>query len=164
MWHLSRFQPSEVIDIAVQVEEKGEGFYKRLAEKASTPKIKELLLYLATEEQGHQTDFKALLKNLEGVDPRESYAGEYLDYLNSIVETHMFADAEWMEKLVENAKSETDIIKLAAVFEKDSILFFQSFRAFLNEEKRAVVDKLVKEEEMHLVKLAKVKQDLEGVR
>ncbi|MBO8169026.1 MAG: hypothetical protein H0Z35_07575 [Thermoanaerobacteraceae bacterium] len=106
-------QPCEIIDLAVQIEEKGAEFYKKLAEKAETESARELLLFLVAEEEKHQLDFKKLGKDFEAVDPRESYAGEYLDYVRSTVETHMLADLERLEQLLDTAKSEADIIRLA---------------------------------------------------
>lgn len=50
-------QPCEIIDLAVQIEEKGAEFYKKLAEKAETESARELLLFLAAEEEKHRLDF-----------------------------------------------------------------------------------------------------------
>lgn len=36
-------------------------------------------------------------KDFQAVDPGESYAGAYLDYVKSTVETHMLADLERLE-------------------------------------------------------------------
>jgi len=160
LWHLAEFQPSEIIALAVKVEEKGAELYKRLAEKAETDEIKDLLLFLASEEEKHQEDFKDLGKDLEPIDPRETYAGEYLNYVRSTVETHMFIDDKWVEKVIETAASETDVVRLAAIFEKDSILFFTGFKKLLNEKKQGIIEDLIKEEEGHLVKLANIMKDI----
>jgi len=161
LWHLSRFQPSEIIDLAVQIEEKGAEFYQKLAEKAESKKTKDLLLFLASEEKKHLLDFKKLGDDFEAVSPRESYPGEYFDYLKSTVETHMFNDLERLGQLIEATKSESDIVRLAVSFEKDSILFFMSFRKLVGEDKGTVIDDLIKEEEEHLIKLSQIKKELQ---
>ena len=58
MWHLSQFQPSEIISLAVEVEEKGANFYRRLADKVEAEEVKKLLLYLSTEEEKHKKNLK----------------------------------------------------------------------------------------------------------
>jgi len=160
LWHLSTFHPSEIIDLAVEIEEKGVEFYQELAEKAESKRIRDLLLFLASEEKRHATDFKKLGADFEAVTPRESYPGEYLDYVKSVVETHMFNDVDRLGQLIEASNSESDIIALAASFEKDSILFFSSFRRLVGGDKATVIDDLIKEEEGHLVRLSQIRGEL----
>lgn len=73
----------------------------------------------------------------------------------------MFNDLERLGQLIEATKSESDIIRLAVSFEKDSILFFMSFRKLVGEDKRTVIDDLIKEEEEHLIKLSQIKKELQ---
>lgn len=160
MWHVANFDPSEVIEFAMKIETKGAELYSRLGRMSENDKSQELLFYLAAEEERHLADFAELGRQFKEVSPRETYPGEYLDYLNSAVETHMFHDLESFEEVLAENKSEIDIIRLAAAFEKDSILFFNSFRRIVNEKNQAVIDKLIKEEEGHLVKLLQLKKQL----
>lgn len=160
MWHISNFDPREVIEFAMGIEKNGTEFYQKLAQKAEQEKVKELLLFLATEEEKHLQDFKELGEDFEAFKPRETYDGEYLDYINSTVETHLFKDLDQLEQLLGGVKSEADIIKLATSLEKDSIIFFQSLRSLVNEKKQNVIDNLIKEEQQHLIKLLKIKENL----
>lgn len=160
MWHLSRFQPSEILDLAVQVEEKGAIFYQRLADRVQVEEVKKLLNYLALEEEKHQEDFKRLGNDLLGVSPRETYEGEYVEYVLSTVDTHMFANEDLLEMAIITAERPVDIVKLAISFEKDSILFFHSLRNLVNQDKQKVIDKLIKEEEGHIIRLVKVLKEL----
>ncbi|MDK2984768.1 MAG: hypothetical protein PWQ96_410 [Clostridia bacterium] len=73
----------------------------------------------------------------------------------------MFNDLERLGQLIEATKSESDIIRLAVSFEKDSILFFMSFRKLVGEDKGTVIDDLIKEEEEHLIKLSQIKKELQ---
>lgn len=156
MWHLSQFQPSEIISLAIEVEEKGANFYRRLADKVEAEEVKKLLLYLSTEEEKHKKEFKNLGRDLTSFDPRETYEGEYLEYVQSTVDTHMFANEDLLEKAIETAGGPVDVVKLAISFEKDSILFFHSFRNLVSKEKQEVIDKLIKEEEGHIINLANI--------
>jgi rubrerythrin len=73
----------------------------------------------------------------------------------------MFNDLERLGQLIEATKSESDVIRLAVSFEKDSILFFMSFRKLVGEDKGTVIDDLIKEEEEHLIKLSQIKKELQ---
>jgi rubrerythrin len=50
---MTREQFQEIINFAIEREHEAERFYKEAAEKAKWPHIKELLLEMAKEEQGH---------------------------------------------------------------------------------------------------------------
>jgi len=153
MWHLSLFEPSELIQVAVEIEKRGAVIYRRLKDKALTGRLKELLEVLAVEEERHREDFLALGQEFSPAGPPEAYPGEYLDYVQSLVETHLFSDADALEKLVGEAKTEKEILKLAARLEKDTILFFGGMRRAIKPEKQGVIENLIAQEEEHLTKL-----------
>ncbi|GAW91324.1 ferritin family protein [Calderihabitans maritimus] len=69
MWHLSLFEPAELVQVAIEMERAGTIFYRRMAERVAHPQIKSLLELLAAEEEKHQEDFAQLGKDLEPVDP-----------------------------------------------------------------------------------------------
>lgn len=160
MWHLAKFQPKEIIELAVEIEKTGGQFYRDLAAKSAHEQIKKLLLFLAAEEDQHQVRFRELGKDLETVNVPETYSGEYTDYIGSIVDTHMFNDASKNEQMVINAQSGLDIIKLATDFEKETILFLNGFRNLINKDKIGVIEDLIMEEQIHLVKLARLRKEV----
>jgi rubrerythrin len=153
MWHLSLFEPSELIQVAVEIEKSGAATYRRLQEKAVSAPLKELLVVLAEEEEKHQRDFLALGEDYSLADPPETYPGEYQDYVRSLVETHLFSNPKALEDLVEEARTEKDILQLAARLEKDTILFFNGMRRVIKPQKQGVIEGLIVQEENHLVKL-----------
>lgn len=160
MWHLAGLQSGETIELAEKIEKMGSQFFKKLAKTTSNKQIKNLLLYLAAEEREHQLRFRELGKDITPGVTTESHTGEHLAYVGSTVDTHMFNGAETVEQLVESARSGLDIIKLATDFKKDSILFFNGVRGMVSEDKRVVIDELITEEQVHLVKLTKLRKDI----
>lgn len=156
MWSLSKYQDREIIDLAAEIEKAGSQFYKRLAEKAPNEKIKGLLLYLAAEEDQHLVKFRELGKDMAPVNAPETYQGEYFEYVGFTVESHIFNNKEKLEQLVGNASSGLDIIKLATDFEKDTLLFFNGLRNLVLKDQQAVIDDLIMEEQIHLVKLSRL--------
>ncbi|MEW6662468.1 MAG: ferritin-like domain-containing protein [Bacillota bacterium] len=153
MWHLSLFEPSELIQVAVEIEKRGAVFYRQLKEKAVSAQVKELLEVLAAEEEQHQADFLSLGQDFSPAEPPEAYPGEYQDYVRSLVETHLFSDAEALERMMEEVSTEKEILKLAARLEKDTILFFNGMRRVVKPEKHEVIEDLIAQEESHLAKL-----------
>lgn len=153
MWHLSLFEPAELIQVAVEIEKSGAATYRRLQEKTVSAPLKELLAVLAAEEEQHQRDFLALGQDLSLTDPPETYPGEYLDYVRSLVETHLFSDANILEKMVGEARTEKEILILAARLEKDTILFFNGMMRVIKPEKQGLIKTLIAQEENHLTKL-----------
>lgn len=160
MWHLSKYQAGEIIDLAIEIEKTGGKFYRKLAEKAPSEKIKSLLLFLASEEDQHQIRFSELGKDLAPVNVSETYQGEYFEYVGFTVETHMFNNTDKLEQLVENARSGLDIIQLAIDFERDTVLFFNGFRNVVLKDQQAVIDDLIMEEQIHLVKLSRLRKEI----
>lgn len=153
MWHLSLFEPSELIQVAVEIEKSGAATYRRLQEKTVSAPLKELLAVLAAEEEQHQADFLALGQDFSSADLPETYPGEYREYVQSLVETHLFSDANILEKLVGEARTEKEILILAARLEKDTILFFNGMMRVIKPEKQGVIKSLIAQEENHLTKL-----------
>lgn len=161
MWHISDYQAGRITDLAVQIEKTGGEFYRKLAGKASNEKTKDLLLYLASEEELHQARFAELGRSLAPVNAPESYEGEYYDYLGFTVDSHLFNKTDKLEQLVENAQSSVDIIKLAMEFEKDTILFFNGFRNLVLKGHQSIIDDLIMEEQIHLVKLLRLRKEVQ---
>lgn len=160
MWHLSLFEPGELVRIAMELEKRGVTFYRQLAQKTVSSPVKDLLELLASEEEQHQLDFAALGGDFEPVDPRESYSGEYLDYVRSLVETHIFNDLVLLERMVSEAQTEKEVLRLAARLEKETILFFISMGHVIKPEKRQVVDDLIAQEEGHLAKIGRLLKEI----
>ncbi|MHB1126339.1 MAG: ferritin-like domain-containing protein [Bacillota bacterium] len=156
MWHLSLFEPNELVQIAVEMEKRGAGFYRGQAGKSIGTALRDLLLGLAAEEEKHQSDFTRLGKDLEESNLRETYPGEYLDYIGSLVETHIFSDPVFLDNTITEVQTEKAVLQIAARMEKDTILFFHSMRAVMKPEKQKLLTELIAQEEGHLAKISRL--------
>ncbi|NLG33345.1 MAG: rubrerythrin, partial [Syntrophomonadaceae bacterium] len=81
-----------------------------------------------------------------------TYAGEYEDYVRSLVNSHIF-NLNQVEDLVKDIKSDKDILLFALSFEKDSIVFFQEFKNMGNKVAQEVIEDLINEERGHIKKI-----------
>ena len=111
-WSITQFRGEEIIEIAVQMEQAGKLFYEKAAQVAEDAKLKDMLDFLAQEEDKHIKDFTKLGEKLNyNFLPADTYAGEYEDYVRSLVSSHIF-NINQVEELVKEIKSDKDISAL----------------------------------------------------
>jgi rubrerythrin len=159
-WNLIKFSAEEIIKLSIDIEKSGRTFYNTLAAKVTDTKSKEALQFLANEEDQHIKDFEALGAYLaKEFEANENYSGEYKDYLDSLIESHIFNQAEIEDKInkITDAKS---ALEMALRFEKDSIMIFQSFLNVVSGKAQEVIGKLINEEIGHIKKLSQLKKQL----
>jgi rubrerythrin len=151
------FQVNEVVSIAVEVEKRGEGFYRDMASRARSPKVKEAMEFLAGEEVKHQRVFSQMLSRLSPLKPPAgSLEADYWAYVNDLIDSHFLFDAPLGKKLASSVESDREALHLAMGFEKESILFFTEMKGLVPAEEARAVDGCIQEERKHLRKLAEL--------
>ncbi|MCK4453561.1 hypothetical protein KAU59_04315, partial [candidate division WOR-3 bacterium] len=80
---MSLFEPSEVFQFAIRIEENGEKFYRQMVQKFEDPKVKELFSYLVDEEIKHKKTYEEMVSKIEKYEPFETFPGEYFAYLRA---------------------------------------------------------------------------------
>ncbi len=148
------FHANEIAKAAVEIEKKGQAFYRTVASKAKTDKTRELFTYLAEEETKHEAIFAALMERLGKIDlPAWSTQDEYSQYLNALIESHALFTGGLAAKYMADAEDEETAIRLAMSFEKDTLLFFVEMEALVPESEKAAVHQCIEEERLHLRRL-----------
>jgi len=158
MWKI--FKAAEIVEFAVRIEQNGYTFYQKAESFVNNPAAKELLAYLKEEEAKHEKLFREMMGTLEPANVRETYEGEYEEYLKALVDNHVFGAEGAAEKALARINNEIEVLNTAMGFEKDTILFFRELRDLVSDKDREVVDRLIREEQSHLRKLALVKAEL----
>ncbi len=151
------FDPSEVFQLAVRIEENGEKFYRTMADKFNDVEIKELFTYLADEEVGHKKFYNELYEDFKTYDPPSEYAAEYYEFIKSYADEVMFNK----EDFEENMSKVTDIISaldFAIDSELNAILYFSEMKRMVLKEKRDIIDNIIEEERKHFIKLSNMKK------
>ncbi|HHT63951.1 MAG TPA: ferritin family protein [Clostridia bacterium] len=154
---LSAFNGLDVITFAVEIEKNGKRFYEKVSDIFEDTEVKKFFLNLANEEEKHISDFEKLLKDASGNDPQETYKGEYIDYVKSLVDNHVFNTKADIDALVKNIHNKTDALDLALKFEKDSILFFTELKELVAPHNLGIIDNLISQERNHIRLLAQMK-------
>ncbi len=155
-----RFHASEIVDMAVRVEQNGYAFYTALLEKATEDRLKQVYTDLAQQELRHIDDFRRLLEGVKRYEPAEQYAGEHQDYLGALADAHVFIKEGAGARLAAQTKDALEALDAALSFERDSVLFFYEIREMVKGEDAKTVEEIIRQEKMHIVRLNGIKYHL----
>lgn len=150
------FKPSEILKIALTIEENGREYYLEAKENASTPEMADLFGFLADEEVRHLEIFSKMLSGVGKEKVPESYPGEHDAYIRALAASHVFTRDAVGKDMVAKAKDEKEILQFALGFEKDSILLYYEMLDLVPASKREVVEEVIREEKSHVRKLNEI--------
>ena len=143
----------EVLDLAIEAEEKGARLYKTLAKNSKNFHVKEVFEQLARDEEEHLNDLKAWADKIVPYQPGEAYPGEYQLYIKAMAQESTFKCDTACQTFLETDINEKDAIQAGITFEKDFILFLHNLKNHVSKDDEPIVDKIVASEETHLKKL-----------
>ena len=129
------------LDMAIKLETEGETFYLEQADKNSGSEIERVFRLLANEERKHRELLDNLSKKLDYTIPETDSEIEF---------ESIFRDEKdfKLETVVE--PKQIDVYRLALQKEKESIELYQKMKEEASdEEEKALVDFLIKQEENH---------------
>jgi rubrerythrin len=156
---MSVFEPSEVFQFAIRIEEGGEKFYRAMSKKLADAEVKSLFSALADEEVKHKKTYEGMVSKIEEYEPFESYPGEYFSYLRAYADNIIFTP-ERMEEEMSKINDAPSALKFAIDRELDSILYYQEVKNLVPENQRGLIDKIIEEERRHFMKLTKCSSDV----
>lgn len=150
------FNAEEVLEIAVQIEQRGAAFYRRAAELVDVPAVKEMLEDLAAMEENHEVGFETMraapeiLTMLLG-DPE----GEVVRYLSAFADGTVFPPDEDPAALLDHTESVAAILSKAITMELKSIAFYQGIADVMSTPiGREKVESIIREERRHVAMLS----------
>ncbi|MCM8782269.1 MAG: ferritin family protein [Candidatus Omnitrophica bacterium] len=154
------FQPSEILEFAIKIEENGEGFYRQIAKKFDAKEIKDAFNALADEEVQHKNIFSSMLSKVEDYQPAQSYPEEYFLYLKSYADEHIFTKEKQAEFMIKKINSVKEAIDLAMQIELDSILYYLGAKNLMVGDRTNILDKIINEEYRHYLTLSDIKKKI----
>ncbi len=157
-----QFNAIEVFKMAQQIEKKGKKFYGIQAERFKNNKdLYDLFLRLKSEEDDHLKTFKNLSEEYKKDINEDGYKHlndpQVSGYLRALVEFSIFP--ENIEKDDKNIESINDILLIAIMAEKESILYYQEILKYNEGKTEEVLEKLIEEEKKHLLDLTKISEE-----
>jgi len=150
------FHASEVVEVALQIEQNGGTFYGLLADKMTDPPVKQLFQDLAKAEQKHYETFQELLSRAAHWEPVGVYAAEYKDYMDCLVSHNVFNRENTAKEVTDKITDKTQALRYSQNIEKDSILFYMEMKECVPETERKIIEALIAEEKKHLLRLIKM--------
>ena len=128
--------------------------------RTASAEAKKIYLLLHNEELGHQKKYEFLLTEVSTTAAKDTvYSDDYYHYLRAIVEKVIF-DPHDVEK-EKSLQSDTDVIDFALGKERDSILYYTELKKFVSVKHHAVVDSIIEEEQLHIIKLLDIREHVE---
>jgi rubrerythrin len=152
------FSAGELLEVALGIERNGAAFYQALANKTKNKDAKAIYDHLAGQEKKHLNTFQSMLDSVGKYEPPETYPGEHMLYLKSLVDNTVFTDVTAAKQKAARISSEIEALDTGIQAEKDSILFYAEMQNFVREPDRKVVYDIISEEKGHLRQLSELKQ------
>ena len=145
------FSIQEILDLAVRLENNGEAVYRRAVDEVGEPELVSLLQWMADEEAEHARWFAKLKHNIKtravNLFMAEMSREVFADFLGEKSFSHQDVDFSKIDRV-------GDLIAVFIEFEKDTILFYETLKPFI-EDKDTLNDleKIIVEENKHIEKL-----------
>lgn len=158
------FNADEIFEMAEEIEKNGAEFYRAAAKNAADKKIKQLLLHLATMEDGHLKTFQDMRKQLT---PREKEQfvfdpdNQAAMYLRTMADGRGWEGKKNLAETLTGKEKIGDILASAIDAEKNSVVFYVGLKDCVSQ--RAGKDKveaIIKEELGHIAALNRQLADL----
>lgn len=145
------FTLDDLLDIAVQIEENGERAYRMARKTAPTNELKRLFEWLADQEVAHANQFREL-KNRSNEPIENAQVVEMgRQLLRSVLGEQSFAlhDAN-----LSDLDRTMDLIDLSVEFERDTRLFYELLKPFVESESaQSGLQAIIDEETEHIHQL-----------
>ncbi len=150
--------PAQVIlQWALEIERNGETFYTAVAATAQDREVKTLFQDLAYQEQRHYRTFERMLAKAPEA-PADTDSSEYREFLQNALAGALLGPDKGMER-AKAAENETEALRAAMAFEKDTLLFFYELVEAVAEDQTAAIRAIIDEERDHLRQLSRVLAD-----
>ncbi len=149
------FSPSDLFDIAIQIERNGAAFYRKAAQQFAEPAVREELLDLALMEEEHEATFELLKERLLGVAPGASDLfesdTEAVAYLESFTQGRIFDMSKDTGPAAGQTLTLIDVLRQAIEKERDSVMFYLGMKNLIPASEGAdKIDSIIKQEMSHI--------------
>lgn len=151
-----RFNANEILEMAVEIEQNGEKFYRKAADLQSDAEVRNYLLELADMETEHQRVFSGMRDALRKSDAPSDFDpyDEGALYLDAVADAHGGEGTLSVIDSLTPGMTLESILSTAVEMEKKSILFYLGLRSMVpSETDLGHVDRIINEEKSHIVTL-----------
>ncbi len=154
------FSASDIMEVAIRIEENGVNFYKFAEQIAKKEDEKKLFAQLAQAEVAHKKTFEKLFAGMEKSNLSESYEGEFGEYMRSYVDNNLIFTKEIMDKQLSKITDTSSALDFAIQRELDSILYYHEIKKLVPAVQHEAIEKIIEEERKHFQSLTNMKKCL----
>lgn len=145
------FSLGEIVDLAIQIEKNGEQSYRKAQKEVTSQELASILGWLANDEKEHEKWFIDMKKEIDEKieDPKLEEMGR--EILNGVLGEQAFSmdDADFSR-----IKDIDTLLEISLEFEKDTILFYEMIKDFIEDGIILEgIDRIIKEENKHVKRL-----------
>ena len=142
------FTLGEIIDLAIRIEKNGENTYRKAQDEVSSSELASMLQGLADDEAEHEKWFAELRENVDEKIENPKLAEMGKEILQGVLGDHAFSMDEADFSSLDNI---TGLLELSLEFEKDTLVFYEMIKEFIEDGKvLSGIDKIIKEENRHI--------------
>ena len=152
------FTASDIMEVAIRIEENGVNFYKFAEQIAKKEDEKKLFAQLAQAEVAHKKTFEKLFAGMEKSNLPESYEGEFGEYMRSYVDNNLIFTKEVMDKQLSKITNTSEALDFAIQRELDSILYYHEIKKLVPAAQHDAIEKIIEEERKHFQSLTAMKK------
>ena len=145
------FSIQEILDLAIRLENNGESVYRHAVDEVSEPELVSLLRWMADEELQHARWFSELKRKFKSHSV-ELFMAEmsrevFADFLGEKSFSHQDVDFSKIDRV-------SDLVAVFIEFEKDTILFYETLKPFIEDNDTLNnLEKIIAEENKHIAQL-----------
>lgn len=142
------FSIQEILDLAIRLENNGESVYRQAVDEISEPELVSLLQWMADEEVKHARWFAELKQKLKthsaNLFMAEMSREVFADFLGEKSFSHQDVDFSKIDRV-------GDLVAVFIEFERDTILFFETLKPFIEDtDTLSHLDEIIAEENEHI--------------
>lgn len=153
---------NDIVRFAIRIEEVGEKFYNKLAQRTEDEEMRKLFQELAKEEIAHRNFFERMLQNLKHyLNLPEDLPQKEQEYLNYYTERIVF-DLERMDQILSKITDVAAALDFAIQRELDSIFYYSELKRFAQQSQQFLIDRIIDQERIHFLKLSKAREKLQS--
>ena len=157
---MGTFTASDIMEVAIRIEENGVNFYKFAEQIAKKEDEKKLFAALAQAEVAHKKTFEKFFAGMEKSSQPESYEGEFGEYLRSYVDNNLIFTKEIMDRQLAKVTDIISALEFAIQRELDSILYYHEIKKLVPAAQHEEIEKIIEEERKHFQSLTNMKKRL----
>ncbi|MBI4964106.1 MAG: ferritin family protein [Desulfomonile tiedjei] len=155
-------RPAEILDLAIEMEHEGLGFYKACAKASLGPPVTLVFEHLIAAEQRHVRVFADMKRRLAGEALPEGHSVEVRRYIEKLIWDRVSSATDQILSTVPEIADPVEAVEIAMEFERKSIQLYPALKELLAPTESEIIETVIAEEHDHISRLMDLLHELES--